>query len=155
MRRIGDLNIRSVSAAASLILLVVAGQGVAQSQKTPGAPVDETAFTSGNWVQTYPDYSYLDGCTTGERAFTFQSDHYFIFNFKVHGSWRLSSSGNTINLLIRSGPTPSVLQLVYDGSSTLRPNLPTNLPTTVQSNPANGTFSFRRSDLFTRCATTK
>ena len=46
--------------------------------------------SSGNWVQTYPDYSYLDGCHTGDRAFTFQSDHYFVFNLKVHGSWRVS-----------------------------------------------------------------
>ena len=133
------------------MLLVVAGRGVAQAPKAPAGPADETVFTASNWVQTYPDYSYLNGCTTGERAFTFTSDHYFIFNFKVHGSWRISAIGNTINLVITSGPARSNLQLVYDGSSSLRPNLPTNVPTTVQSNPANGTFSFRRSDLFTRC----
>jgi hypothetical protein len=152
--RIWGPCLRNACAAAGLMLVVVAGRGLAQSttQNPDQGTIDESQFIGENWVQTYPDYSYLDGCHTGYRAFTFTADHYFVFNLKVHGSWRVSSIGNTLDLTVLSGPTPSVLQLIYNNGSTLRPNIATNAPTTVQSNPANGTFQFRRSDLFQRCA---
>jgi len=113
---------------------------------------DPTIFTSSKWVQVSPDYSYLNGCVTGYRAFDFSDTGYFTLDNKVHGDWKEGGNGN-ITIRIRLGPQEgqSIL-LIFDGTDTLQPNVPSNTTTDVPPNPADGSFTFRHYDRFRKCA---
>lgn len=73
-----------------LVLLFLSAPSLAQTNLMP------EGFTQHNWTQIRPDFGYLNGCTTGYRAFSFGRDSYFIFNRNIHGSWRITPQGNLI-----------------------------------------------------------
>ena len=131
----------------ALVAVAAACPVSAQTQR-----YDPTIFTSSKWVQVVPDYSYLNGCVTGYRAFDFSDDGFFILDNKVHGDWREGGDGNIV-IRIRLGPQKgtSVL-LIFNGSDLLQPNVPSNTTTDVAPNPANGSFTFRHYDRFRKCA---
>jgi hypothetical protein len=108
---------------------------------------DPAVFSRHFWSQIRPDYSYLNGCVTGYRAFTFRADGYFTFNQHVHGSWRVDQQGN---LVLRSKTGQQII-LVYDKSGVLAPVVPTNATSSLPVNSAAGDFNFRRTDLFKEC----
>ncbi len=142
-----------LAAAATAVSLVLSVAPLsAQSPTTPNQPPDATLLTQHSWSQIVPNYDYLDGCVTGYRAFVFTPDGYFVFNGNVHGSWRLTPN-NLIRLQTRgNGTRPGqILQLRFASSSTLSPIVASNALSTTPPNPANGTFDFRRYDLFQEC----
>ena len=108
---------------------------------------DPAVFSRHYWSQIRPDYSYLNGCVTGYRAFVFRDDGYFTFNQHIHGSWRIDQQGN---LVVRS-KTGQQLILVFDKSGVLAPVVPTNATSSLPVNSAAGDFNFRRTDLFKEC----
>ncbi|HUK57686.1 MAG TPA: hypothetical protein VLV50_00540 [Stellaceae bacterium] len=124
----------------------------AQAPKKPNETPHESVLTQHKWSQIVPNYAYLDGCVTGYRAFVFTADGYFIFNGNVHGSWRLTNN-NLVRLQTRSNGTRpgQILQLRFESDNTLSPIVATNTLSTKPPNPANGTFDFRRYDLFQEC----
>jgi len=132
---------------AALAVALMFSPALARAQ---GQPYDPSIFTAHAWSQIVPNYGYLNACQTGYRAFVFTDDGYFVFDRRVHGSWRETARG-TLLLLTRSGFTRSqALELLFDGKNTLTPNVPTN--TEAQPvNPPNGIFAFRRYDRFQLC----
>ena len=118
----------------------------AGAQEATSGP-DPAIFSRHYWSQIRPDYSYLNGCVTGYRAFVFRDDGYFTFNQHVHGSWRIDQQGN----LVLHSKTGQQLILVFDKFSVLAPVVSTNATSSLPVNSAAGDFNFRRTDLFKEC----
>jgi hypothetical protein len=132
------------------IILVVVSPLVARTvaaQQSGGtattAPTIDT-FTAHYWAQISPNFDYLNGCSTGYRAFIFTADGYFIYNQRVHGAWRIDQQGNLV-LRTKQG---QVLRLFWDHSKTLTPS--TSSSTTTTSAPS-GNANFRHGDKFQQC----
>ncbi len=85
-------------------------------------PADEDThadrFTNRYWSQSRPDRNYLNGCVTGYRAFMFSDNGYFVFDRRIHGSWRLDQLNNLI-LRTRDGVR---IRLIFDQQQTLSPS---------------------------------
>lgn len=96
--------------------LLLLGGSQARAQRAEDA-VGSDRFTQRSWSQIRPNRDYLNGCVTGYRAFSFSRTGHFVFNRKVHGSWRVDPFGNLI-LRARDG-TP--MKLVFDRQRVLSP----------------------------------
>jgi hypothetical protein len=147
--------LRCVIAAAAIVVGLTFVDGSPLAQQSAGQDntnVDINTFTKYYWSQIVPNYSYLNGCVNGYRAFIFTPDGYFVFDGKVHGSWRLTTN-NLLRVQTKaSGNRPSqILELQFQSATTFTPIVPSNAVTTTPPNPANGTFDFRRYDLFQQC----
>jgi hypothetical protein len=132
---------------AATLVLGLALSSVAQAQQDESV-VHAGVFTKHYWSQIQPNYSYLNGCSTGYRAFLFADTGYFLFDNRIHGSWRVDRLGNLV-LRTKEGQD---LRLYYDRPTTLHPIVPTNQLTNQPPNPPSGTFYFRRTDLFEECS---
>ncbi len=129
-------------------LLVVTLVAHATAQQNPdNLIIHSDVFVDSYWSQVRPNYSYLNGCETGYRAFLFTRDGYFVFDRKVHGSWRLDHLGNLV-LRTKEGRQ---LKLSHSPSGMLVPIVSTNQLTNRPPNPPSGEFYFRRTDLFQQC----
>lgn len=107
--------------------------GNAHAQRVDEDGGNASRFTGKYWSQIRPDRAYLNGCVTGYRAFQFADSGYFIFDRKVHGSWRVDRFDNLI-LRTRDGQR---IRLIFDKQNTLIPS-------------QNGTF-LRRDQRFQEC----
>ena len=97
-------------------VLVSAFAGAARSaDNSDGDLVLPDRFTQHNWSQIVPNHDYLEGCVTAYRAFQFNPLGYFIFDRRIHGTWRVDSRGNLV-LQTRDGIR---FTLIYDGHDTL------------------------------------
>jgi hypothetical protein len=122
--------------------------GCACAQESPdNLIIHSDDFVGSYWSQIRPNYSYLNGCETGYRAFSFTRDGYFVFDNKVHGSWRVDRLGNLV-LRTKEGRQ---LKLSHNQSGLLVPVVSNNQLTKGPPNPASGEFYFRRTDLFQQC----
>ncbi|HEY6881025.1 MAG TPA: hypothetical protein VI299_23530 [Polyangiales bacterium] len=54
------------------------------------------------WSMILPERDYEGGCIMGFMTFRFSPLGYFIFNNKIHGSWRIDALG-TVRLRTRDG----------------------------------------------------
>jgi len=102
--------------------LLVLGGSPALAQRSENA-VGPDRFTQRYWSQISPNRDYLNGCVTGYQAFSFSQTGYFVFNRKVHGSWRVDPFGNLI-LRARDGTR---LKLLFDRQRGLSPTQDTAL----------------------------
>lgn len=102
----------------SVTLLAVSMAPHALAQQ-PEQDVTADRFTQHFWSQSRPDRGYLNGCVTGYRAFTFSADGHFVFDRKLHGTWRPDRLNNLV-LRLRDGTT---VRLFFDGQRTLTPSL--------------------------------
>lgn len=98
-------------------ILSYTAMGTAFAQRADEGQGDTSRFTGKYWAQIRPDRAYLNGCVTGYRAFQFADSGYFIFDRKIHGSWRVDRFDNLI-LRTREGKR---IRLVYDHQQTLMP----------------------------------
>jgi hypothetical protein len=131
---------------AIILLFVLTLPAHAQQDEDQGV-VHRDVFTKHYWSQIQPNYFYLNGCSTGYRAFLFNDTGYFLFDNRVHGSWRVDQLGN-LRLRTTDGRE---LRLYYDKVTSLVPIVPTNELTSQPANSASGTFYFRRTDVFQEC----
>jgi hypothetical protein len=102
---------------AVLGLALAVGADVVRAQEQPDV-IQADRFTTTYWSQIRPDRNYLNGCVTGYRAFQFDQTGYFIFDRRIHGSWRLDQLGNLI-LRTRDGTR---IRLIFDKQQTLMPS---------------------------------
>ena len=139
---------RALLGAAGIVLVtLMLGSGSLAQQVEDEAIVPADVFIGHFWSQIKPDYSYLAGCTTGYRSFYFSETGYFLFDNRVHGSWRVDRLGNLV-LRTKAGQQ---LTLSYNRDITLMPIVQTNQLTNQPANTAAGAFYFRRTDLFQKC----
>lgn len=116
MGSVGFLGRAIASLGRACCVLVLLGASPAVAQRADDA-VGSDRFTQRNWSQIRPNRDYLNGCVTGYRAFTFSQTGHFVFNRKVHGSWRVDPFGNLI-LRARDGTR---IKLVFDRQRGLAP----------------------------------
>ena len=121
---------------------------VAAQENPDNLTIHSDVFVGSYWSQIRPNYSYLNGCETGYRAFSFTRDGYFVFDNKVHGSWRVDRLGNLV-LRTKEGRQ---LKLSHNQGGMLVPIVSTNQLLNQPPNPPSGEFYFRRTDLFQQCA---
>lgn len=99
-----------ILAGATCALSLTAAPAFAQI-KPPPPDMFPDLFTQHAWSQIYPDFNYPLGCVNGYLAFVFSDNGSFVFNHRVHGSWRLDGQGN-LALRTRDGER---FKLLYDG----------------------------------------
>lgn len=124
------------------------GERVSAQESPDNLIMDSDVFVGSYWSQIRPNYEYLNGCETGFRSFSFTRDGYFVFDNKVHGSWRVDRLGNLV-LRTKEGKE---LKLSHNQSGLLVPIVSNNQLAMGPPNPASGGFYFRRTDQFQQCA---
>ena len=134
-----------ITVCAALFMAFPGARAIAQ-ESSDSLVVD--SFVGTYWSQIRPNYAYLNGCETGFRSFSFTRDGYFVFDNKVHGSWRVDRLGNLV-LRTKEGKQ---LRLAHSQSGLLVPIVSNNQLAAGSPNPASGEFYFRRTDLFQQCA---